>query len=71
MKPAAISDFDASSTIVIGDSLTSDIKGANNYALDSCWYNPKGKPCTDVATPTYTVSDFEGVYNVIMGVKER
>ena len=39
---AAISDFDASSTIVIGDSLTSDIKGANNYSLDSCWYNPKG-----------------------------
>jgi 2-haloacid dehalogenase len=68
---AAIPDFDASSTIVIGDSLTSDIKGANNYSLDSCWYNPKGKPCTDVATPTYTGSDFDGVYNVIMGTKER
>ena len=27
--------------LVIGDSLTSDIQGANNYGLPCCWYNPK------------------------------
>lgn len=52
-------------TIVIGDSLTSDIKGANNYGLDSCWYNPKAKPCSDVARPTYTALSFDDVYSVI------
>ena len=26
---------------LIGDSLTSDIKGANNAGLACCWYNPK------------------------------
>ena len=52
-------------TIVIGDSLTSDIKGANNYGLDSCWYNPKAKPCSDVACPTYTALSFADVYSVI------
>ena len=27
--------------IMIGDSLTSDMRGANNAGLISCWYNPK------------------------------
>jgi len=26
--------------LVIGDSLTSDIKGGINYGLDTCWFNP-------------------------------
>lgn len=30
--------------LVIGDSLTTDIQGANNAALPCCWYNPAGKP---------------------------
>lgn len=68
---AAIPDFDVASTIVIGDSLTSDIKGANNYSLDSCWYNPKGKPVSSVAEPTYTAADFDEVYRIIMGGGEK
>lgn len=28
------------SALVIGDSLSSDIRGALNYGLDTCWYNP-------------------------------
>lgn len=64
---SAIPDFDASSTIVVGDSLTSDIKGAVNYSLDSCWYNPGGKINGSAVIPTYTVRDFDGVYRVITG----
>ena len=30
--------------LVIGDSLTSDIQGGNAYGLDTCWFNPQGKP---------------------------
>lgn len=30
--------------LVIGDSLTSDIQGGNAYGLDTCWFNPLGKP---------------------------
>ncbi len=52
-------------TIVIGDSLTSDIKGANNYGLDSCWYNPKAKSLSSVAEPTYIAHSFDEVYSVI------
>ncbi len=37
---AHIPDFDASRALVIGDSLTSDMRGANNAGIDCCWYNP-------------------------------
>jgi 2-haloacid dehalogenase len=30
--------------LVVGDSLTSDIKGGNNYGLDTCWFNPGHEP---------------------------
>lgn len=38
---------DKSEVIIIGDSLTSDIKGGNNAGIKTCWYNPKKKgiPC--------------------------
>jgi len=38
-----VKDFDSSKTLIIGDSLTSDIKGAIDYGIDACWFNPKGK----------------------------
>lgn len=38
----AIDGFDAKDAVVIGDSLTSDIKGANNAGIDCIWFNPKG-----------------------------
>ena len=28
---------------MVGDSVSSDIKGAVNAELDGCWYNPAGK----------------------------
>ena len=40
---AAIPDFEAEKALVIGDSLTSDIRGANNAGLPCCWYNPGHK----------------------------
>ena len=38
-----IPDFDPTRALVIGDSLTSDIRGGINAGIDTCWYNPKGK----------------------------
>ena len=29
-------------TMIIGDSLSSDIKGGNNAGIKTCWYNPRG-----------------------------
>ena len=34
---------DKSEVLIIGDSLTSDIRGGADYGIDTCWYNPKGE----------------------------
>ena len=64
---AHIENFDRESTIVVGDSLTSDIKGGINAGIDTCWYDPdKKEPTTDVS-PTYIAYSFDRVYDVITG----
>ncbi len=50
----SIGDADRKNYLVIGDSLSSDIKGASDSALDSCYYDPEYKGYSDVV-PTYTV----------------
>jgi len=40
----AIPGFKRENALVIGDSLTSDIQGANNAGLDCLWFNPHSIP---------------------------
>ena len=40
----AIPDFEPAEALMVGDSLTSDIRGARNAGIRSCWYNPKHLP---------------------------
>lgn len=39
---ARISDFSPEHALIVGDSLTSDMRGGVNYGIDTCWYNPNG-----------------------------
>ncbi|MBQ7227623.1 MAG: YjjG family noncanonical pyrimidine nucleotidase [Clostridia bacterium] len=39
---AEIDGFEKEQTVMIGDSLTSDILGANNAGIKAIWFNPKG-----------------------------
>jgi len=41
---AHISGAAAADCLVVGDSLTTDMQGANNAGLPCCWYNPLGLP---------------------------
>ena len=41
---ARIPELDRSKTMIVGDSLTSDIRGGNNAGIATCWVNPEGKP---------------------------
>lgn len=51
-----IEGFSPTNTLVIGDSLSSDIAGGLAAGLDVCWYNPQGKPAPDGLTIHYTIS---------------
>lgn len=40
---AEIPDFDKNRAVIVGDSLSSDIKGGKNAGITTVWYNPSGK----------------------------
>ena len=52
--------------LVIGDSLGSDMRGANNFGLDACWVNPKGAEVPEDLVIKYqvkSVSEITGFLN--------
>ena len=49
---------DKSKILMVGDSLTSDIQGGINAGIDTCWYNPNKVKNTTSIKPTYEVSNF-------------
>ena len=51
--------------IVIGDSLSSDIKGANNYGLPCCWYNPKGVARPSDLRIDYEITDLRQLFDIV------
>lgn len=56
---AAIPGFDAADALMVGDSLTSDIRGARDAGLRSCWFNPHGATPRPDIKPDYTVRTLE------------
>ena len=51
--------------LLIGDSLTSDIQGANNYGLACCWYNPAHRPKPDDLRVDYEITDLRELYGIV------
>ena len=45
---ASIPDFDVERAIMVGDSLSSDIKGGINAGMKTVWVNPNHLPCGDI-----------------------
>ncbi len=62
---SSIVGYDRDRALVIGDSLSSDIKGALNAGIDCVWYNPSRKSAPDGWNITYTVNDFDGILKIL------
>ncbi|MBD5130079.1 MAG: noncanonical pyrimidine nucleotidase, YjjG family [Ruminococcaceae bacterium] len=56
------------SCIVIGDSLTSDMLGAKNAGLTSCWFMPEGdvKGAMKEYDIDYTASSFDDLFDILI-----
>ena len=52
-------DPDPSGMLVIGDSLSSDIRGGNAAGIDTCWFNRKGESGMEGITVTYEIHRLE------------
>ena len=62
-----VDGFDKNKAIIVGDSLSSDMKGGINFGIDTCWYNPDGKPCPENMSLTYVAKSFDEVIKYITG----
>jgi len=51
------------SVLLIGDSLTSDMRGGVDYGIDTCWYNPQGKT-TELAV-TYQIRQLKELLPIL------
>ena len=51
-------------TLVIGDSLATDIRGANNAGLPCCWFNPSGKPRQEGLRVDYEIRDLRELLEI-------
>lgn len=54
-----------SDALMVGDSLTSDIAGGLAAGIDTCWYNPRGKPMPDPDPPTHTIASLAELPRVV------
>lgn len=51
--------------LVIGDSLSTDIRGANNAGLPCCWYNPAGKARPEDLRIDYEIRDLRELLDIV------
>lgn len=58
---AAIGPVEKRETMIVGDSLTSDIRGGNNAGIVTCWYNPAEKPNDIGVRVDYEIRDLHEV----------
>ncbi|PDZ48235.1 noncanonical pyrimidine nucleotidase, YjjG family [Bacillus sp. AFS094611] len=60
-----IPNFVPEEGLIIGDSLSADIKGGYVAGIDTCWFNPEKKLNDSEIVPTYEVQNFEELYALL------
>lgn len=60
-----IPNFDPKKAIIIGDSLSSDIRGGINAGIATCWFNPKGKALPEGIRPDYEIRSLDEIFTIL------
>ena len=60
-------DFNPDKTLVVGDSLTSDMKGGIGAGLDCCYFTPSGRPFPADMKIKYSITRLEEITDIILG----
>lgn len=60
-----INEKDIDKIILVGDSLTSDIKGANQSGITCIWLNLKGQELPEEYRPNYVIDDIRDVRKIL------
>ena len=62
---AAIGPVEKGETMIVGDSLTSDIRGGDNAGIVTCWYNPEGIKAPEGYRIDHEIRDLHEVYGLL------
>ncbi len=65
-----VEEKDRRKILIVGDSLSSDIKGGKEAGIATCWYRPDGSVNPTGLKPDYEISDLHMIYD-ILGVFDR
>lgn len=68
---AEIPDFSLSETVIIGDSLSSDIKGGINAGITTVWFNPKEIENDNDIKPDYTIKELSEVPGLLSQISAK
>ena len=52
--------------LIIGDSLSADIKGGNLSGIDTLWYNPEKLNCKNGINPTFTFHNYSDILSFLL-----
>ncbi|MCH5316219.1 MAG: YjjG family noncanonical pyrimidine nucleotidase [Eubacterium sp.] len=63
-----IDNFDRSCAVIVGDSLTSDIKGGVNSGIKTIWYNPNKLENSSDIKPDYEANSFEEIIQTLYNI---
>ena len=66
---AEIPDFDLAKTIIVGDSLTSDMLGGQNAGIATCWVNPNRKQRREDIRVDYEIESLSQLEDLLEGLK--
>lgn len=58
--------FSQASTLVIGDRIETDILGAHNFGIDSCWFNPMQSSPENAHTAKYEIKHLSELQKVVL-----
>jgi len=53
--------------LIVGDGLTSDIKGGNDYGIDTCWFNPTKRSSPLDVEFTYEIGRLRELLDIVEG----
>lgn len=66
-----IPNFEPEKTMIIGDSLASDIQGGNLAKIQTLWLNPSKQQITDEIQPTYEISRLDDIFSIYTSILNR
>jgi 2-haloacid dehalogenase len=57
--------------LIVGDSLTSDIKGGSDYGIDTCWFNPRRLSRSLDVRIRYEIHELSALFEIVGGTRVK